>query len=344
MRLNLMKYLMRTLAVDMGTVNTLIAVEDKGIVLREPSVAAVSAGNRKEPLAFGREAVQLAGRTPGGIHVVYPMRGGVVADYALTAEMLRCFIGRAIGRKAGPFGIRVVLCLPVIVTEVERRALAEAAKEAGAKEVLLLDEPLAAAIGAGLPVFEPTGSMAVDIGGGTTDAAVIAFGGIAASSASRIGGTDINDAIIAYVQKTHGVLIGERMAEEAKIRLGNALPGGAEQLELRGRHMESGLPASINLTAAEASRAMAPCIRTIVETVKDALSKTPPELAGDLYACGIVITGGGAKIRGLDKLLSHETGMPVRADADPLDCVVLGALSMLEREEAFASLYETAGA
>ena len=341
MCLNLSKYLMRTVAVDLGTVNTLIAVKGKGIVLREPSAAAVAAGSNREPLAFGREALQLVGRTPGGIHVVYPLRDGVVSDYIVAADMLRFFIEQALGRKVSAMGIRLVLCLPLCVTDVERRALAEAAKEAGAREVLLLDEPLASAVGAGLPVFEPTGSMAVDIGGGTTDAAVIAFGGIAASASIRTGGTHIDGAIREHVQKAHGLLIGERMAEEAKMRLGSALPGGAEQLEVKGRNLESGLPAGVSLTAAEVTHAMAAEIRKIVEAVKEALAQTPPELAGDLYTNGIMLTGGGAKIRGLDKLLSHETGMPVSVGADPLDCAVLGALSMLEREEAFVSARDT---
>ncbi|MBE5784610.1 MAG: rod shape-determining protein [Clostridiales bacterium] len=338
---NFSKYLMRTVAVDLGTVNTLVAMKGRGIVLREPSAAAVSVGNPGETLAFGREAVQLVGRTPGGIHVVYPLRDGVVADYTLAADMLRYFIEQALGHRVGAMGIRLVLCLPLCVTGVERRALAEAAKEAGAREVLLLDEPLAAAIGAGLPVFEPAGSMVVDIGGGTTDAAVIAFGGIAACASIRTGGTHIDAALREHVQKTHGVLIGERMAEDAKLRLGSALPGGADQMEVRGRKLEGGLPASVSLTGMEISHAMAPEIRRIVETAKEALAQTPPELAGDLYTNGIMLTGGGAKIRGLDKLLSHETGMPVLVDEDPLDCVVLGALSMLEREEAFASAAKT---
>ncbi len=340
MCLNLSKYLMRTVAVDLGTVNTLIAVKGRGIVLREPSAAAVAAGNPQEPLAFGREALQLVGRTPGGIHVVYPLKDGVVADYAIAAAMLRYYIEQAVGRKVNAMGIRLVLCLPLCVTEVERRALAEAAKEAGAREVLLLDEPLAAAVGAGLPVFEPAGSMVVDIGGGTTNAAVIAFGGIAASASIRTGGTHIDGAIREHVQKAHGLLIGERTAEDAKIRLGSALPGGAEQMEVKGRRLESGLPDSVNLTAAEIAHAMAPEIRKIMEAVKEALAQTPPELAGDLYTNGIMLTGGGAKICGLDKLLSHETGMPVSVGADPLDCTVLGAFSMLEREESFVSARE----
>jgi len=219
MCLNLSGLLMRNIAIDFGTVNTLIAIKGRGIVLREPSAVAVSADERREPLAFGREAMQMLGRTPGGINVVYPMRDGVVADYALSAEMLKYFIQAALGHKVGALGVRLVLCLPLCVTEVERRALADAARGAGARDVLMLDEPLAAAVGADLPVFEPIGSMVVDIGGGTTDVAVLALGGIAASASVRTGGTHLDAAVREHVQKAHGVMVGERTAEELRLRL-----------------------------------------------------------------------------------------------------------------------------
>ena len=331
MCLNLSGLLMRNIAIDFGTVNTLIAIKGRGIVLREPSAVAVSADERREPLAFGREAMQMLGRTPGGINVVYPMRDGVVADYALSAEMLKYFIQAALGHKVGALGVRLVLCLPLCVTEVERRALADAARGAGARDVLMLDEPLAAAVGADLPVFEPIGSMVVDIGGGTTDVAVLALGGIAASASVRTGGTHLDAAVREHVQKAHGVMVGERTAEEIKIALGNALPGGTERMQVRGRKLDTGLPTSLmDWLMSSSSR-----------SVKDALSETPPELAGDLYCGGITLTGGGAELRGLDRLISQETGMPVRVEESPLDCVALGALRMLDRQEAFAEAAHT---
>ena len=335
MCLNLSGLLMRSIAIDFGTVNTLVAVKGRGIVLREPSAVAVSVDERRESLAFGREAMQMLGRTPGGINVVYPMRDGVVADYMLSSEMLKYFIQTALGHKVGALGVRLVLCLPLCVTEVERRALADAARSAGARDVLMLDEPFAAAIGAELPVFEPVGSMVVDIGGGTTDVAVIALGGIAASASVRTGGTHLNAAIQDHVQKAHGVMIGERMAEEVKITLGNALPGGTERMQVRGRKLDTGLPTSLILNAGEVAHAIAPGVQRIVAAVKATLAETPPELAGDLYCSGITLTGGSAELRGLNKLLAQETGMPVRVDESPLDCVALGALRMLDRQEAF---------
>lgn len=336
MCLNLSGLFLRNIAIDFGTVNTLVAIKGRGIVLREPSAVAVSLDERREPLAFGAEAMRMLGRTPGGINVVYPMRDGVVADYALAAEMLKYFIQTALGHKVGALGVRLVLCLPLCVTGVERRALAEAARGAGARDVLMLDEPLAAAVGANLPVFEPLGSMVVDVGGGTTDVAVMAFGGIAASASVRTGGTHIDAAIREHVQKAHGVMIGERMAEDIKLTLGSALLGGMEHMQVRGRKLDTGLPTSLVLNAGEIAHAIAPVVRRIVETAKAALAETPPELAGDLYCSGITLTGGGAQLRGLDKLIAHETGMAVRVEESPLDCVAIGALRMLDRQEAFS--------
>ena len=329
---------MRNIAIDFGTVNTLIAIKGRGIVLREPSAVAIASDGQREPLAFGGEAMRMLGRTPGGINVVYPMRDGVVADYELSAEMLKCFIQMALGHKVGALGVRLVLCLPLCVTEVERRALAEAARGAGARDVLMLDEPLAAAVGADLPVFEPVGSMVADIGGGTTDVAVLALGGIAASASVRTGGTHIDAAIREHVQKTHGVMIGERMAEEIKITIGNALPGGTQRMQVRGRKLDTGLPTSLILNAGEIAHAIAPAVSRIVAAIKEALSITPPELAGDLYSSGITLTGGGAQLQGLGKLIAQETGMPVYVGESPLDCVALGALRMLDRQEAFTEV------
>ena len=329
---------MRNIAIDFGTVNTLIAIKGRGIVLREPSAVAIASDGQREPLAFGGEGMQMLGRTPGGINVVYPMRDGVVADYELSAEMLKYFIQMALGHKVGALGVRLVLCLPLCVTEVERRALAEAARGAGARDVLMLDEPLAAAVGAELPVFEPVGSMVADIGGGTTDVAVLALGGIAASSSVRTGGTHLDAAIREHVQKAHGVMIGERMAEEIKITIGNAMPGGTQRMQVRGRKLDTGLPTSLILNAGEIAHAIAPAVSRIIAAIKDALSATPPELAGDLYSSGITLTGGGAQLQGLDKLVAQETGMPVYVEESPLDCVALGALRMLDRQEAFTEV------
>lgn len=329
---------MRNIAIDFGTVNTLIAIKGRGIVLREPSAVAIASDGQREPLAFGGEAMQMLGRTPGGINVVYPMRDGVVADYELSAEMLKYFIQMALGHKVGALGVRLVLCLPLCVTEVERRALAEAARGAGARDVLMLDEPLAAAVGAELPVFEPVGSMVADIGGGTTDVAVLALGGIAASASVRTGGTHLDAAIREHVQKAHGVMIGERMAEEIKITIGNAMPGGMQRMQVRGRKLDTGLPTSLILNAGEIAHAIAPAVSRIIAAIKDALSATPPELAGDLYSSGITLTGGGAQLQGLDKLVAQETGMPVYVEESPLDCVALGALRMLDRQEAFTEV------
>ena len=307
-------------------------------MLREPSAVAIASDGQREPLAFGGEAMRMLGRTPGGINVVYPMRDGVVADYELSAEMLKCFIQMALGHKVGALGVRLVLCLPLCVTEVERRALAEAARGAGARDVLMLDEPLAAAVGAELPVFEPVGSMVADIGGGTTDVAVLALGGIAASASVRTGGTHLDAAIREHVQKAHGVMIGERMAEEIKITIGNAMPGGTQRMQVRGRKLDTGLPTSLILNAGEIAHAIAPAVSRIIAAIKDALSVTPPELAGDLYSSGITLTGGGAQLQGLDKLVAQETGMPVYVEESPLDCVALGALRMLDRQEAFTEV------
>lgn len=329
---------MRNIAIDFGTVNTLIAIKGRGIVLHEPSAVAIASDGQREPLAFGGEAMRMLGRTPGGINVVYPMRDGVVADYELSAEMLKCFIQMALGHKVGALGVRLVLCLPLCVTEVERRALAEAARGAGARDVLMLDEPLAAAVGAELPVFEPVGSMVADIGGGTTDVAVLALGGIAASASVRTGGTHLDAAIREHVQKAHGVMIGERMAEEIKITIGNAMPGGTQRMQVRGRKLDTGLPTSLILNAGEIAHAIAPAVSRIIAAIKDALSVTPPELAGDLYSSGITLTGGGAQLQGLDKLVAQETGMPVYVEESPLDCVALGALRMLDRQEAFTEV------
>lgn len=336
MCLNLSGLLMRNIAIDFGTVNTLIAIKGRGIVLREPSAVAVSADDLHEPLAFGREAMQMLGRTPGGINVVYPMRDGVVADYVLSAEMLKYFIQMALGHKVGALGVRLVLCLPLCVTEVERRALVEAARSAGARDVLMLDEPLAAAVGAELPVFEPVGSMVVDIGGGTTDVALISLGGAVLSDSIKIAGDKFDDAIVRYMRKKHNLLIGERTAEEMKIRIGSAYPR-REQLfiDVKGRNLISGLPQAIVVGSNEMIDALEEPLQAILESVRTMFEKTPPELASDVAENGICLTGGGALLYGIDKFISEHTKVPCYIAEDPISCVAIGTGKVLENIDSF---------
>lgn len=326
------RLLMQSVAIDFGTVNTLIAIKGRGIVLREPSAVAVSTRDRRV-VAAGRDALAMLGRAPGDVTVCYPMRDGVVADMELSRAMLRYYMEKALNRRIGALGVRVMLCLPMCVTDVEKRALNDAARGAGAREVLIMDEPIAAALGAGIPVYDVTGSMVVDIGGGTTDAAVLAFGGVAAQSSVRVGGTHIDNAIIAYMQREYDIMIGERTAEDIKQVLGSATLGGVERMQIRGRERERGLPASITVSANEINRAIMPAIRTITEAVTATLAATPPELSGDIMDNGITLTGGGALLRGLDKLIARTTGMEVSVAADPLDCVAAGALYALRDEK-----------
>ncbi len=327
----------RGVAIDLGTVNTLIATKGHGITLREPSAVAVSADEAREVIACGEEALRMAGRTPGGVNIVWPLRDGVIADYRLTAEMLKRFLEKALGKRSGALGLRLAMCLPLCVTDVERRALEEAAKAVGARDVLLLDEPIAAALGAGMPVFEPVGSMVADIGGGTTDIAVLSLGGVAASISIRTGGRHIDAAISEYVAKQYALALGERTAEEVKLTLAMALPGGLERMQVRGRSLENGLPARAVLNAGEISHAVAPVVRRLVDGVKRVLADTPPELAADLMDTGMTLTGGGALLPGLDKLLTHETGLPVHVAESPLDCVALGALQLISGRDAIAN-------
>jgi rod shape-determining protein MreB len=324
----------RSVAIDLGTVNTLIAIKGRGIMLREPSAVAVTADEYRTVIACGEEALRMAGRTPGGVNIVWPLRDGVIADYNLTAEMLKRFLEKTFGRRNGALGARLAMCLPLCVTDVERRALEEAAKAVGARDVLLIDEPVAAAVGAGLPVFEPIGSMVMDIGGGTTDIAVLSLGGIACSLSLRTGGRHIDAAIAEYVAKQYNLALGERSAEEVKLTLAMALPGGMERMQVRGRSLENGLPTRTVLNSGEISHAAAPVIRKLTEAVKRVLSETPPELAADLMDNGLTQTGGGALLLGLDRLLAHETGLPVQRAKDPLDCVALGALALIGNRDA----------
>lgn len=322
----------RDMGVDLGTANTLVYIRHEGIVLREPSVVAkrVDGG---EILAVGDEAKKMIGRTPGDIVATRPMRDGVIADFDTTAAMLAYFIKRSLkGRSL--LRPRVVVGIPSGVTEVEKRAVIDATLQAGAREAYLIEEPMAAAIGAGLPVSEPVGSMVVDIGGGTTEVAVIALGGIVTARSIRVAGDEMDEAIIQYSRKAYNLLIGERTAEDIKIKIGSAYPQKDEQtIEVRGRDLVSGLPRTVRMTSTQVREAMAEPIATVVEAVKMTLERTPPELAADIVDRGIVMAGGGSLLRGLDKLLSEETGMPVTLTDDPLSAVVLGTGKALEEIE-----------
>lgn len=321
----------KDIGIDLGTANTLVFMKGKGIVMREPSVVAVDIRS-EEVLAVGTQAKEMIGRTPGSIVAVRPLKDGVIADFDVTATMLKHFIRKAI--KSNSFSRpRVVVCIPSGVTEVERRAVEDAARQAGAKEVELIEEPMAAAIGAGLPVAEPTGSMVVDIGGGTAEVAVISLGDIVAAVSVRMAGDKFDDAIVNYIKKKYNLLIGERTAEEIKVAIGSAYPVEEVKgafMEIKGRNLVDGLPKNVTVHAEEVREALADCILTIVEAVKSTLEKTPPELAADIIDHGITLTGGGALLRGLDRLIAQETGMPVQVAESPLDCVAEGTGRRLE--------------
>ena len=321
----------KDIGIDLGTANTLVFMKGKGIVMREPSVVAVDIRS-EEVLAVGTQAKEMIGRTPGSIVAVRPLKDGVIADFDVTATMLKHFIRKAI--KSNSFSRpRVVVCIPSGVTEVERRAVEDAARQAGAKEVELIEEPMAAAIGAGLPVAEPTGSMVVDIGGGTAEVAIISLGDIVTSCSVRVAGGKFVGSIISYVKKKYNLLIGERTAEDIKIKIGSAYP--TEEMEnvtmdIKGRNLVDGLPKNVTIHADEVRDALADPLVTIVDAIKSTLEKTPPELSADVIDHGIMLTGGGALLRGLDLLVAQETGMPVHVAERPLDCVVDGTGKRLE--------------
>jgi rod shape-determining protein MreB len=323
----------RDMAVDLGTANTLIYVRGEGIVLNEPSVVAVNAKDGR-PLAVGFEAKRMIGRTPSHIQAIRPLKDGVIADFEICEKMLRYFIQKVHQRKwAKP---RMVLCVPSGITGVEQRAVQEAAERAGArKPAYIIEEPMAAAIGAGLPVQEPTGNMIVDIGGGTTEVAVISLGGVVASQSVRVGGDELDDAIIQFIKKEYSVALGERTAEEVKMALGSAWPLEDElYAEIRGRDLVTGLPKTIVTSTEEIRDAIDEPVSAIVDAVKVTLDKTPPELAADIMEQGIVLAGGGALLNGLDHRLSHETGMPIVIAPNPLDAVAIGSGQSLEEFEA----------
>ncbi len=329
----MLSYLAPSLGIDLGTANTLVYMKGKGIILREPSVVAMK-NNRKDILAVGEEARRMIGRTPGGIVAVRPLKDGVIADYGTTEIMLRYFI-----RKAVPQGIihrspRLVICVPCGITEVEKRAVEEAARAAGAREVLLLEEPMAAAIGAGLDVNQARGCMVVDIGGGTSEVAVISLGGIVVSRSLRIGGNHMDDAIMKQIKKNHGLIIGESTAEQIKVTLGYVMDRAKEQtMEVRGRETSSGLPRSVVVDSSSICEALLEPAQAIVDSVKSVLEQTPPELAADIINEGIVMTGGGSLLHGLNRMIAKATGMPVRRAENPMDAVATGAGQALEMME-----------
>lgn len=321
--------LSKDIGIDLGTANTLIFMRGKGIIMREPSVVAVDV--RTDTVKYvGREAKEVIGRTPGNIVAVRPLKDGVIADFDITAEMLKSFIKKAVN--AGPLSRpRIIICIPSGVTDVERRAVEQAAYDVRAKKVFIIEEPMAAAIGAGLPVAEAMGNMVVDIGGGTTEVAVISLGGIVASRSIRVGGDELDDAIVNYIKKKYNLLIGERTAEEIKMQIGSAAPWPEEEdMEIKGRNLVDGLPKNIFITPEEIRQALADPISSIMEAIRTTLERTPPELSADIIDNGITLTGGGALLKGIDELITQETGMPVYIAENPIDCVAEGTGKALE--------------
>jgi rod shape-determining protein MreB len=321
----------RDMGIDLGTANTLVYVKGKGVVVREPSVVAIRTDTGTIE-AVGNSAKNMIGRTPGNIVAFRPMKAGVIADFETTATMMKYFINQA-QKKKSFFSKKpnVVVCVPSGITAVEKRAVEDATKLAGAKEVFTIEEPFAAAIGANLPVWEPTGSMVVDIGGGTTEVAIISLGGIVTSRSIRVAGDEMDDAVISYVKRQYNLMIGERTAEKLKVEIGAAGVGDESiTMEIRGRDLVSGLPKTLTITAKEIAEALSDTVYSIVEAVKVTLEKAPPELSADVMDRGIVLTGGGALLRNLDKVLSDETGIPVLVAEDALDCVALGTGRYLE--------------
>jgi rod shape-determining protein MreB and related proteins len=329
------------LAIDLGTANTLVYMKGKGIVVSEPSVVAVKTGaaGQRKVLAVGKDAKEMLGRTPGSIVAIRPMKDGVIADFDYTEEMLRYFIRKVHNRK-NLIRPRIVICVPSGITQVEKRAVRESAESAGAREVYLIEEPMAAAIGAGLPITEASGNMIVDIGGGTTEVAVISLAGIVYSQSVRVGGDKLDEAIVQYMKRKYNLLIGERTAEAVKIGIGNVYAADDElqTMEVKGRDLVSGIPKTMEINSAEIREAMSEPVNTIVEAVRIALERTPPELAADIVDKGIVLAGGGAYLKNLDILLREETGLPVVVAEDPLSCVVLGSGAILDQLDLLRSV------
>jgi rod shape-determining protein MreB len=323
----------KDMGIDLGTANTLVHLKGKGVILTEPSVVAIQNDNGRV-LAVGDEAKRMIGRTPGNIVAIRPMKDGVIADFDVTQAMLNYFINKVLGPRTPFMRPRVIISIPTGCTTVEERAVKEAALQAGAKEAYLIEEPMAAAIGAGLPVYEPTGNLIVDIGGGTTEVAVISLGGIVTAKSVRVAGDNMDTDIMQHLKKNYNLLIGERTAEDIKISIGSALwEGGEEYYEVRGRDLVSGLPKTINVSSSEVQNALKETVDHIIEGIKVCLEKTPPELASDIIDRGIVMAGGGALLKGLDKLISQETNIPVYSCEDPLLAVARGTGKVLENIE-----------
>jgi len=330
--------LSRDIGIDLGTANTLVFIKGKGIVVREPSVVALRT-DTKEIVAVGEQAKHMIGRTPGNINAIRPMKDGVIADFDTTATMIKYFIRQA-QKKRSIFSSHpnIMICVPSGITAVEKRAVEDAAKQAGAKEAMTIEEPFAAAIGANLPVWEPTGSMVVDIGGGTTEVAVISLGGIVTSRSIRVGGDNLDEAIVQYIKKAYNLLIGERTSEQLKMDIGSATKvKTAMTTDIRGRDIITGLPKTISISSDEITEALEDTISSIVEAVKITLEKCPPELSADIIDRGIVLTGGGALLNNLDELLKKETGMPVIVADNALDCVAVGTGLALDHIHVFKS-------
>jgi len=321
------------LAVDLGTANTLVYVKGRGIVGNEPSVVAIQEDGRgtKRILAVGKEAKEMVGKTPGSIRAIRPLKDGVIADFEVAQKMLQYFIRRAHNNRKSFVRPRIIVSVPLGITEVEKRAVRESAEAAGAREVYLIEETMAAAIGAGLPVTEPAGNMVVDIGGGTSGVAVISLAGIVVSKSVRVGGDKMDEAILQYIKRTYNMLIGERTAEEIKISIGTAMSGGeVGVIKVKGRDLRAGVPKTIEISSEEVREALLEPIGIIIEAIKQTLERTPPELAADIVDTGIVLTGGGALLRNIDILTKEETGLPVTVAEDPLTCVVLGSGKALD--------------
>jgi rod shape-determining protein MreB len=337
-------YFSNDLAIDLGTANTLIYVRSKGIVLDEPSVVAIrqdgGPNGKKVIQAVGLAAKQMLGRTPGNISAIRPMKDGVIADFTITEEMLKQFIKKVHDSRMFSPSPRIIICVPFGSTQVERRAIRESAMGAGARQVYLIEEPMAAAIGAGLPVADPTGSMVVDVGGGTTEVGVISLGGIVYASSVRVGGDKFDEAITNYIRRNYGMLIGESTAEQIKKEIGSAFPGSeVREMEVKGRNLAEGIPRSFTISSNEILEALTEPLNSIVGAVKQALEQTPPELGADIAEKGMVLTGGGALLRELDRLLVEETGLPVIVADDPLTCVVRGSGRALEQMDKLSGIF-----
>jgi rod shape-determining protein MreB len=340
----LSSYFNDDLAIDLGTANTLIYVRGKGIVLDEPSVVAIrqegGPNGKKMIQEVGLAAKQMLGRTPGNITAIRPMKDGVIADFTVTEQMLKHFIKKVHQSRLFKPSPRIIICVPCGSTQVERRAIRESAIGAGASRVYLIEEPMAAAIGAGLPVGEPTGSMVVDVGGGTTEVGVIALGGLVYKGSVRVGGDKFDEAIINYIRRNYGMLIGETTSEQIKKGIGSAFPGSeVREKEVKGRNLAEGIPRSFTISSNEILEALTDPLNSIVSSVKSALEQTPPELAADIAEKGMVLTGGGALLRDIDRLLMEETGLPVVVAEDPLTCVVRGSGMALEKIERLGSIF-----